>query len=115
MQASWSVEERVQVDRILEAMLPFDARSTGYQLDRTLDVSPDVPLERIQTPTLAIHARDDTVVGWENSRQAVDRIPGAESLFFEQGGHLLLGQHHQVHARVVAFMEWVLSLPDASG
>jgi pimeloyl-ACP methyl ester carboxylesterase len=109
MEASWSEEERAQVSRILDAMLPFDARSTGYQLDRGLDVSPDVPLERIQAPTLAIHARDDMVVDWANSRQAVARIPEAELLFFEQGGHLLLGQHARVRAGVRSFLERTLS------
>jgi pimeloyl-ACP methyl ester carboxylesterase len=109
MQAAWSAEERAQVAQILEAMLPFRGRSKGYRLDRTLVVSPDVPLERIQAPTLVIHAQDDTVVDWANGRQAADRIPGAETLFFEQGGHLLLGQHTQVRARIVAFLERVLS------
>jgi pimeloyl-ACP methyl ester carboxylesterase len=112
MQASWSEEERAQVDRILDAMLPFNARSDGYLLDRALVVSPDVPLERVQAPTLVIHARDDTVVDWANGQQAAARIPGASSLFFEQGGHLLLGQHVEVRAGVVSFLKRVLSQPE---
>jgi len=109
MQSAWSEEERAQVDQILDAMLPFDARSTGYQLDRMLSVSPDVPLERIQAPTLAIHARDDVVVDWANSQQAVARIPHAESLYFQEGGHLLLGQHARVRAGVRRFLGRALS------
>lgn len=109
VQSAWSEEERAQVDRILDAMLPFDARSAGYLLDRKLTVSPDVPLERIQAPVLTIHARDDTVVDWANSQQAVARIPGAESVFFERGGHLLLRQHARVRTEVVAFLERMLS------
>lgn len=108
MEASWSEEERAQVDRILDAMLPFNARSAGYRLDRGLSVSPDVPLERIQAPTLVIHARDDAVVDWANSQQAVARIAGASPLFFDRGGHLLLGQHVQVRAGIVSFLEQTL-------
>jgi pimeloyl-ACP methyl ester carboxylesterase len=108
MRESWSEDERAQVDRILDAMLPFDARSTGYLLDRELDVTPDVPLEQIQVPTLVVHARDDDVVDWANGQQAVARIPGASSLFFDRGGHLLLGQHDRVRAGVVAFLRRVL-------
>lgn len=108
MRAAWSEEERAQVEQILEAMLPFRERSAGYFLDREIVVSPDVPLEHIQAPTLVIHARDDTLVDWANGQQAAERIPGAEALFFDQGGHLLLGQHEEVRARIVAFLERAL-------
>jgi pimeloyl-ACP methyl ester carboxylesterase len=109
MRASWSEKERAQVDQVLDAMLPFNARAAGYALDRALVVSPEVPLERIQAPTLAIHARDDTVVSWTNSQQAVARISDASSLLFEEGGHLLLGQHFRVRDGVVAFLDRVLA------
>jgi pimeloyl-ACP methyl ester carboxylesterase len=108
IQAAWSARERAQVDRILDAMLPFAARSNGYQLDRTLNVSSATPLERIRAPTLAIHARDDRVVDWANSEQAVARIPGASPLFLDRGGHLLLGQHARVQAEIVSFLDQTL-------
>ena len=87
-----------------------EAEYGSLQRDRDFltEISPLNHLERIQAPTLAIHARDDAVVDWANSRQAVARILNAEPLFFEEGGHLLLGQHDRVRTEVRAFLERVL-------
>jgi len=109
IRAAWSTTEREQANQILEAMLPLNARLAGYALDRALVVSCDVPLESIRCPTLVIHARDDTVVDLENGQRAADRIPGAESMFFEHGGHLLLGQHATVRTGVTGFLDRALN------
>jgi pimeloyl-ACP methyl ester carboxylesterase len=110
-QAAWSARERRQVEQILETMLARRGRSgnsVGYRLDRSMRVSPDIPLEGVRAPTLVIHAEDDAVVDWANAREAATRIRGAEALFLEKGGHLLLGQHAQVRAGVADFLRRVL-------
>jgi pimeloyl-ACP methyl ester carboxylesterase len=89
-------------------MLPLNARSPGYALDRSLVVPCDLPLESIQCPALVIHARDDTVVDHANGQRAAERIPGAEAMFFEHGGHLLLGQYAQIQTGVTAFLSRAL-------
>lgn len=108
VQAAWSAEEWAQADQLLDFMLPFCPRAAGYRLDRSMVVSPEVPLERIQAPTLVIHARDDSIVDPANGLQAAARIPGAESLFVDQGGHLLLGKYEKVRARILSFLGRVL-------
>jgi hypothetical protein len=48
------------------------------------------------------------VVDHANGQRAADRIPGAESMFFEHGGHLLLGQYARIRAGVTAFLRRAL-------
>ena len=99
--------ERAGMEHILKAMLPLSDRLAGTRLDRRRRLSPDAPLERIAAPTLVLHARDDGLVGFAHAEHAASRIPGAELMAFETGGHYLLGHYDEIERRLIAFLSEV--------
>ena len=69
--------------------------------------NPDVqgyPLEEISVPTLIVNARDDGLSAFENAASAAERIPGAQLLAIEHGGHMLLGSQARVGQEVARFL-----------
>jgi pimeloyl-ACP methyl ester carboxylesterase len=61
-------------------------------------------LERIGAPTLVIHARDDRLNQFAVGEALAARIQGAAFVPLDTGGHLLLGHHAEVRARVTEFL-----------
>jgi pimeloyl-ACP methyl ester carboxylesterase len=57
---------------------------------------PAYPLERIETPTLVVHAVNDPVVAVENGRISAAHIPGARLLEVDDGGHFCCVTHREV-------------------
>lgn len=43
-------------------------------------------------PTLIAHTKDDQLASHEASQRAAERIPGAQFVSLESGGHFMLGQ-----------------------
>ena len=62
------------------------------------------PLEEISVPTLIINARDDGLSAFQNAARAAERIPGAELLAIDQGGHMLLGSEALIGQEVTRFL-----------
>jgi len=60
---------------------------------------------QIEATGLVIHARDDGLVDWSDSRYAAASIAGAESMTIERGGHLLLERYDAIRTRVVVFLK----------
>jgi pimeloyl-ACP methyl ester carboxylesterase len=63
-----------------------------------------IPLEEISVPTLIINARDDGLSAFQNAARAAERIPGAQLLALEGGGHMLLGSEDLVGQEVARFL-----------
>jgi 2-hydroxy-6-oxonona-2,4-dienedioate hydrolase len=61
-------------------------------------------LEEISVPTLIINARDDSLSAFQNAAHAAERIPGAELLAIDQGGHMLLGSEDLIVREVARFL-----------
>jgi 2-hydroxy-6-oxonona-2,4-dienedioate hydrolase len=53
---------------------------------------------------LIVNARDDGLSAFENAVSAVERIPGAELLAIEGGGHMLLGSEGLILREVARFL-----------
>jgi pimeloyl-ACP methyl ester carboxylesterase len=69
--------------------------------------TPDVqgyPHEQLSVPTLIVNARDDGLSAFENAASAAERIPGAELLAIDQGGHMLLGSEGLIVREVARFL-----------
>jgi pimeloyl-ACP methyl ester carboxylesterase len=69
--------------------------------------TPDVqgyPQEQLSVPTLIVNARDDGLSAFENAASAAERIPGAELLAIDQGGHMLLGSEGLIVREVARFL-----------
>jgi pimeloyl-ACP methyl ester carboxylesterase len=63
------------------------------------------PLERISAPLLAVHGTADPGAPFAQAQALVSRVPGAELLAIEGGGHAALFTHlAEVRARVGAFL-----------
>jgi 2-hydroxy-6-oxonona-2,4-dienedioate hydrolase len=96
--------ERVAMEQMLKAILPLSDRLAGTHLDRGRRLPPDAPLDRISAPTLVIHARNDPLVGFAHAEHAAAKIPGAELMAFDTGGHYMLGRYDEIETRVMAFL-----------
>jgi pimeloyl-ACP methyl ester carboxylesterase len=71
--------------------------------DRINFVSNDYPLDRIDVPTLVIHAKDDTLVTASHSLDAAQNIPNAHHIEFDSGGHILLGHFQDTKSVITNF------------
>jgi pimeloyl-ACP methyl ester carboxylesterase len=89
-----------------ESLFPVRPRKQGVLYDAYIS-NPDVqgyPLEQLSVPTLLIHARDDGMAAFQNAASAAERIPGAELLAIERGGHMLLGSEGLIVREVARFL-----------
>ncbi|MDH3299418.1 MAG: alpha/beta hydrolase [Acidimicrobiia bacterium] len=95
-----------QIDRMLDSIFPVGPRVTGAVFDAYVS-NPEVgayPLEQIRVPTLIVHAKDDPLASFDAAAAAADRIPGADLLTLDSGGHLQLGQAERVQMEIAAFL-----------
>lgn len=103
--AALTDEERAFIARMVDTFEPVTMRTAGLRNEGAA-ISPKTlyPLEQITIPTLVIHSRDDGINPFAFGEYTAQHIRGAEFLPLETGGHLLLGHHAVVRARVTAFL-----------
>jgi pimeloyl-ACP methyl ester carboxylesterase len=107
VQAQTVASARPVVAGFLDSMNPISLRRNGIYHDRaTLAVLPEArfPLERVTVPTLVVHAADDGLQPYRHGVNTARRVPGAEFLSYERGGHMLILQLDAVRTRVSAFL-----------
>ena len=93
---------------VVESMNPISLREDGIYHDRdTLTVLPEevFRLEQITVPALVVHAVDDGLQPYSHGENTATKVPEAEFLSYEQGGHLLLLQLDDVRKEVATFHE----------
>jgi pimeloyl-ACP methyl ester carboxylesterase len=89
-----------------ESLFPIRPRKHGLLFDQYVS-NPDVqgyPLEQLSVPTLIVNARDDGLSAFQNAARAAERIPGAELLAIDHGGHMLLGSEGLIVREVARFL-----------
>jgi pimeloyl-ACP methyl ester carboxylesterase len=99
-------EQRTGILESEESLFPIRPRKQGAIFDLYVS-NPDVqgyPLEEISVPALIINARDDGLSVFQNAARAAERIPGAELLAIDQGGHMLLGSEDLIGQEVTRFL-----------
>ena len=99
---------RQLASEVVDSMNPISLRQDGIYHDRdTLTVLPqdEFRLEQIAVPTLVVHAVDDGLQPYSHGENTATKVPEAEFLSYEQGGHLLLLQLDEVREKVAAFHE----------
>lgn len=99
---------RQLASEVVDSMNPISLRQDGIYHDRdTLTVLPqdEFRLEQITVPTLVVHAVDDGLQPYGHGENTASRVPDAEFLSYEQGGHLLLLQLDEVREKVAKFHE----------
>ena len=99
-------EDEAKVRALVDSVFPVRERSPGVIFDAFVG-NPDVdtyPLEDVTVPTLVVHSRDDTLARFQPAEVAASRIPQAELVSFDSGGHLMLGREPATQAAVRAFL-----------
>jgi 2-hydroxy-6-oxonona-2,4-dienedioate hydrolase len=101
-----SAAERARVNDLTERILPVSLRAAGLRDDTRLGKRLGrYPLEQIRVPTLVVSARDDGFGTYAAAEYTASRIPGAQFVGFQDGGHLLVGHSAAVLQHVVALLE----------
>jgi len=90
VQKQLSPEDVAQLTAFLESILPLSARRNGQILDQHMSANDVEQFNNIQAPTLVLHARDDTLVSFEQGEFTARSIPGAQLIPMEKGGHLAI-------------------------
>ena len=83
--------EQAALREIVDRLFPIGPRAPGTIYDGyvgNLDVA-TYAFEEITVPTLVVHARDDALSPYEDSRAMAGRIPGAQFVTVARGGHTL--------------------------
>lgn len=107
-----SAEEQAFVHDVVDTFLPASRRLAGVLNEgAAIDPATTYALEDVSAPTLVIHARDDRINPFDVGATITARVPGAELVPFDAGGHLLLGHHAEVRARVSGFLARSLETP----
>jgi pimeloyl-ACP methyl ester carboxylesterase len=94
---------RDRVMSIVWSVEPLSMRFQGIDIDSTARLTP-LPLETIAIPTLIISARDDLFNTLPAAEYAASKMPGAELITYETGGHLLVGHEKDVRDAVRNFL-----------
>jgi 2-hydroxy-6-oxonona-2,4-dienedioate hydrolase len=90
---------------LLTYVLPVQPRRAGLVNDFAQIYKLDIfPRDHINTPTLVIHARDDSLVSIKQGRYTAKYIPTARLVELPSGGHLMIGQQARVRAEVESFL-----------
>jgi pimeloyl-ACP methyl ester carboxylesterase len=99
-------EDRTQVGSLVDSIFPVRERAPGVLFDAYVG-NADVdtyPLEDLAVPTLIVHSRDDTLASFGPAEAAASRIPHAQLLAHDSGGHLQLGRDAATRAALSAFL-----------
>jgi pimeloyl-ACP methyl ester carboxylesterase len=106
LQARLTPDDRQLLKDFFYAMLPLSLRQEGVKRDGPMvNALAPYPIEELKAPVLILHARDDQIapIGWAEYNAV--HIPNVESLFFDQGGHTLIGNYPVIRQRVKDFMQ----------
>jgi pimeloyl-ACP methyl ester carboxylesterase len=103
---SLTPEEKKWADEVLEIFHPASNRYPGIRNDQKATISDrQYDLDKINLPTLILHATDDRLVDYDFATYAHTHIPNSELVAFPSGGHLLLGQDKQYQNLVTGFLK----------
>jgi len=102
---SASADEQARVRKLMLQILPLSARQPGLTNEARIAASlPRYELERISTPTLIVSLVDDSYGTFESASYTAAHIPGARFIGYGRGGHLWVGHHGEVMAKLITFL-----------
>ncbi len=100
-----------EVDRsFYDTMLPVKLRKSGIKADEEItnvdmDINyDDYEVEKISSPVLVIHAKDDPMAKYETVQRFIERTH-AKATVFATGGHLITGHGNAVSMAIKEFMK----------
>ncbi|MEW5791000.1 MAG: alpha/beta fold hydrolase [Pseudomonadota bacterium] len=91
----------------------MESRKAGIRNDvAQIARLPELPLESVAVPTLALHGTADTVVSFDHAEHVAARVPGARLLPIVGGEHLFFASHPEVY--LPPLLDFLQSLPGTS-
>jgi pimeloyl-ACP methyl ester carboxylesterase len=66
------------------------------------------PLEQLSTPTLVLSARDDALAPYRFAARAAARMPNAQLVSIDSGGHWFMGHDAELRNAITSFVGEVL-------
>ena len=103
---SLSQDERKWVEEVLHIFHPASKRYPGIRNDQKATISnKQYDLDRINLPTLILHALDDRLVDVDFATYAHARIRNSELITFSSGGHFVVGIHQQCRDAIAGFLK----------
>jgi pimeloyl-ACP methyl ester carboxylesterase len=109
-----TADEEVRIHDVGESIFPIVPRRVGFVFDAFVG-NPYVAqsaLEEIKVPTIIVHSADDSLAPYEHAVNAVARIPNAEFVTLDTGGHLFLGHEADVRRVLNDFVGSLAGNPD---
>lgn len=103
-------QEEAQVADTMRGLLPIEPRAQGLLFDIFVTNtdphknSSQYRLEEITVPTLVVNAKDDPAANYEDARAMSRRIPQAQLVTVETGGHMMLGNGDRVRKEINSFL-----------
>ena len=99
----------VNGNTLYQTMLPVKPRRQGIiadtditNIDMMLHYN-EYPLEKIESPVLVVHAKDDPMAKYENMEKLLARV-NAETAIFDTGGHIISGHDGEVGRALLDFI-----------
>lgn len=93
--------QRRLTNEVIESMNPVSLRAAGVRFDNLASM-PNDRIAAIRTPTLIVHAKDDTLQPFRHAEFAAAMIPHARLVSFERGGHLLMAVEQRAIRKLTA-------------
>jgi pimeloyl-ACP methyl ester carboxylesterase len=102
-----SEEDGRTLETIFDSFFPIGPRAKGIIFDGYVG-NPEIrdcDFERVNLPTLGVHAADDPLASYEDAHAMVARIPGSRWVRVARGGHIFI--HNDEHAKreIAAFLD----------
>ncbi|WOJ90944.1 alpha/beta hydrolase [Methylocapsa polymorpha] len=96
--------ERDKVMAVIRGVQPLSLRLAGVSNDLASLIAP-WPLDKIAAPTFIVAAADDLFNTLPAARYAAAGIFRATLLGLDSGGHLFVGRHDEIRAKLAAFLK----------
>ncbi|MEQ8657538.1 MAG: alpha/beta hydrolase [Hyphomicrobiales bacterium] len=105
LMAAVSPEEQRFVNALIDGFLPASQRLPGLNNEgAAVDPSLDYGLGTITAESFIVHTEDDAMNPASVGAYIADGLPNATYLVLPSGGHLLLGHHQALRARLTTFL-----------
>ncbi len=103
---SLSQDERKWIEEVLHIFHPASKRYPGIRNEQKATIShKQYDLNRINLPTLILHALDDGLVDYDFATYAHAHIRNSELITFSSGGHFVVGIHQQCRDAIAGFLK----------
>ena len=101
--------EKQFADQMLEFMHPMSPRRPGNIHEASIKPLPGEAMNRIEVPTIIVHAKDDTLVDHAHAAFYHQHLANAQLISFDRGGHGLASELAVIRSQLKEFLETVVN------